>query len=74
MTAALSACAYGVAFGALQMTPTRIVPGLTALAAPRNCLRPLREEATLLNQQLLEGSSGVSHSGERTAGLAGTGR
>jgi MFS family permease len=53
VTAGLSACAYGAAFGALQMTPTRIVPGLSTLAAPRTALKPLRDDATQLNQQLL---------------------
>jgi MFS family permease len=52
VTAALSACAYGAAFGALQMTPTRIVPGLPALAEERKALGPLRDVATELNAQL----------------------
>jgi MFS family permease len=52
VTAALSACAYGVAFGALQLTPTRIVPGLSTLAEPIQALRPLQKEAAELNQQL----------------------
>jgi MFS family permease len=54
VTAALSACAYGAAFGALQLTPTRIVPGLPDLAQPRKTLKPLRDEAAQLNQQLNE--------------------
>ena len=52
VTAALSACAYGVAFGALQLTPTRIVPGLPSLAAQQQVLRPLQTEASELNLQL----------------------
>ncbi|MFO1498835.1 MAG: MFS transporter, partial [Verrucomicrobiota bacterium] len=52
VTAGLSACAYGAAFGALQMTPTRIVPGLVTLSEPRAALRPLRDEAAELNKQL----------------------
>jgi len=52
VTAALSACAYGVAFGALQLTPTRIVPGLPDLAEQQKALTPLRAEAAQLNQQL----------------------
>jgi MFS family permease len=52
VTAALSACAYGAAFGALQMTPTRIVPGLPTLAEQRKALKPLRDEAATLNTQL----------------------
>jgi MFS family permease len=54
VTAALSACAYGAAFGALQMTPTRIVPGLPTLAEQRKSLKPLRDVATELNLQLNE--------------------
>jgi len=54
VTAALSACAYGVAFGALQLTPTRIVPGLSSLVPQQEALVPLRKEATALNQQLDE--------------------
>ncbi|MBI3415178.1 MAG: MFS transporter [Verrucomicrobia bacterium] len=52
VTAALSACAYGVAFGALQVTPTRIVPGLPDLADQQKALAPLRAEAAQLNAQL----------------------
>lgn len=54
VTAALSACAYGIAFGALQLTPTRIVPGLKDLAGQQAILRPLQEEATQLNKLLDE--------------------
>jgi MFS family permease len=53
VTAGLSACAYAAAFGALQLTPTRIVPGLPVLAEERKALKPLRDEATALNQQLI---------------------
>jgi len=52
VSAALSACAYGAAFGALQLTPTRIVPGLPTLADQRKGLKPLQEEAMALNKQL----------------------
>src|SRR5436190_13818541 len=54
VTAALSACAYAAAFGALQLTPTRIVPGLAQFADQRKALKPLRDEAEQLNQQLNE--------------------
>ena len=54
VSAALSACAYGIAFGALQLTPTRIVPGLADLAEPQKTLKPLQEEAAQLNRQLDE--------------------
>jgi MFS family permease len=54
VTALLSACAYGAAFGALQLTPLRVAPGLSDLAEQRNALRPLQDEARELNQQLDE--------------------
>ncbi|MSU35073.1 MAG: MFS transporter [Pedosphaera sp.] len=54
VTAGLSACAYAAAFGALQLTPTRIVPGLPDLAEQRKALKPLQDEARALNQQLLQ--------------------
>jgi MFS family permease len=52
VTALLSACAYAAAFGALQLTPLRIAPGLPELADQRKALKPLRDEATQLNAQL----------------------
>jgi MFS family permease len=52
VTALLSACAYAAAFGALQLTPLRIAPGLPELAEQRKALKPLRDEATKLNAQL----------------------
>ena len=51
VTAGLSACAYGAAFGALQLTPRNIVPGLPDLAEQRQALKPLQDEAKALNQQ-----------------------
>src|SRR5206468_1985235 len=52
VTAGLSACAYAAAFGALQLTPTRIVPGLPDLAQERAAIKPLRDEAGQFNRQL----------------------
>jgi MFS family permease len=49
---ALMACAYAAAFGALQLTPARIVPGLPSLAEEQKSLKPLRAEATRLNVEL----------------------
>ncbi len=54
VTAALSACAYAAAFGALQLTPTRIVPGLPDMVEQRQALKPLQDEAKALNIQLLQ--------------------
>lgn len=51
VTALLSACAYAAAFGALQLTPLRIAPGLPELGEQRKALKPLREAATQLNEQ-----------------------
>jgi len=53
LTAALSACAYGIAFGALQVTVARVTPGLPELSAQAKELAPLRKEAETLNRQLL---------------------
>ena len=49
VTAALSACAYGIAFGALQVTVARVAPGLPELRAEAKELAPLRKEAEGLN-------------------------
>jgi len=51
VTAGLSACAYGVAFGALQLTPGRIAPGLPNLAEQRKALKPLSDAAKQLNDK-----------------------
>ncbi|NOS72383.1 MAG: MFS transporter [Verrucomicrobia bacterium] len=53
VTALLSACAYAAAFGALQLTPLRVAPGLPELAEQRTALKPLQMEAGLLNSNLL---------------------
>ena len=52
ITALLSACAYAAAFGALQLTPLRIAPGLPELSEQRQALKPLQDEAKDLNGQL----------------------
>lgn len=52
VTAALSACAYGIAFGALQVTVARVTPGLPELKAESKALAPLRKEAEGLNLEL----------------------
>jgi len=49
VTAGLSACAYGIAFGALQLTPGRIAPGLPDLNEQRASLKPLADDAKKLN-------------------------
>jgi hypothetical protein len=52
VAAALSACAYAAAFGALQITPRSVVPGLKELSSPQSELAPLRAEAGKLNKDL----------------------
>jgi MFS family permease len=52
LTALLSACAYGIAFGALQVTVARVTPGLPELAAQTKSLAPLRKEGEALNKEL----------------------
>jgi MFS family permease len=54
ITAILSASAYAAAFGALQLTPAQIVPGLPNLAEERQSLKPLQEEATELNVEIIK--------------------
>ena len=69
VTAALSACAYGVAFGALQLTPTRIVPGLPDLAEQQAVLKPLQVEAAQFNKQLDEVRPRFEQATAEVAGL-----
>ena len=52
VTAILSACAYGIAFGALQVTVARVTPGMPELKPQAAALAPLRKEAEALNTQL----------------------
>lgn len=52
VTAALSACAYGIAFGALQVTVARVTPGLPELKEQAKALAPLRKQGEALNEQL----------------------
>ena len=69
VTAALSACAYGVAFGALQLTPTRIIPGISDLSEQQQILRPLQEEAAQLNGQLDEAAPAFERACAEISGL-----
>jgi MFS family permease len=52
VTAVLSACAYGIAFGALQVTVARVTPGLPELKEQAAALAPLRKAAEALNREL----------------------
>jgi MFS family permease len=69
VTAGLSACAYAIAFGALQLTPTFIAPGLPDLAEQRASLKPLQSEAAKLNQQLDELNPGFLQACSDVTGL-----
>ena len=51
VTALLSACAYGIAFGALQLTPRLITPGLPELAQAAEEIKPIRAEIGKLNKE-----------------------
>jgi len=52
VTTVLFACAYGAAFGAIQLTPSQIVPGLPEFASVQASLRDLRATEQRLQQQL----------------------
>lgn len=69
VTATLSACAYAAAFGALQMTPAQVVPGLGTLADERAALQPLQKEAGELNRQVNELKPRLREQEERVPGL-----
>ncbi len=69
VTAALSACAYAAAFGALQLTPLRVIPGVPELAEQRAALKPLQEEAKALNVSLLEVDPSVRSAYDQIPGL-----
>ncbi len=70
VTALLSACAYAAAFGALQLTPLRIAPGLPELADQRKALKPLQDEAKNLNQQLTAAMPAFEQATKEIPGLA----
>jgi MFS family permease len=54
VTAILSACAYGIAFGALQVTVARVTPGLPELQGETKTLAPLRKAAEAMNKELID--------------------
>jgi len=69
VTAGLSACAYAAAFGALQLTPLRIIPGVPELSEQRTALKPLQEEAKGINTAILEIDPAVRAAYDATPGL-----
>lgn len=58
VTTALSACAYAGAFGALQLTPAQVVPGLPQVVEQQKALVPLRKDAARLNAEILKTAPG----------------
>ena len=52
VTAILSACAYGIAFGTLQVTVARVTPGLPEVRPQATELVQLRKEAEALKATL----------------------
>ena len=69
VTALLSACAYGIAFGALQLTPLRVAPGLPELREQSKALAPLRKEAAALNMAFDQAAPGSEEQKEIRAQL-----
>ena len=69
VTAGLSACAYAAAFGALQLTPLRVIPGVPELSEQRAALKPLQDEAKTINASILEIDPAMRTSFESVPGL-----
>jgi MFS family permease len=69
VTAGLSACAYAAAFGALQLTPLRVIPGVPELAEQRSGLKPLQDEAKSINAEVLALDPKVKTGFEQVPGL-----
>jgi MFS family permease len=66
---ALSAAAYASAFGALQLTPTRIAPGSPLMHEQREILDPLQQEAAELNAQLSDAKGRLETAFTQVPGL-----
>jgi hypothetical protein len=69
VTAGLSACAYGAAFGALQLTPLRVIPGVPELAEQAAALKPLQGEAGQINASILALEPALKQGFETVPGL-----
>jgi MFS family permease len=65
----LSACAYAAAFGALQLTPTRIVPGLSELEEHRKALKPIQDETKAIFAQFDAAQAAFEPAAASTPGL-----
>jgi hypothetical protein len=69
VTAGLSACAYAAAFGALQLTPLRVIPGVPELSEQRAGLKPLQDEAKGINTEILAMDPKLKVAFEQVPGL-----
>jgi MFS family permease len=74
VTAGLSACAYGIAFGALQVTPLQIAPGLPELSAETQALGKLRAEAKTLSVKYDQAPPGSPEKDNALASLKENGK
>ncbi len=70
VTAGLSACGYAAAFGALQLTPLQMVPGLPAVAEVRKEHGPAIKAATEKRDATPEGSDARKAAGKDLAKVA----
>ena len=73
VTAGLSACAYAAAFGALQLTPLRVIPGVPELSEQRAGLKPLQDEAKTLNVEMISTNARAQDVFEKMPGLRALG-
>ena len=73
VTAGLSACAYAAAFGALQLTPLRVIPGVPELSEQRAGLKPLQDEAKTLNVEMISTNARAQDAFEKMPGLRALG-
>lgn len=70
VTAMLSACAYGIAFGALQLTPRLIAPGLPEVKSASVKLVEKRKEIAALNKKFDQAEHGSTEQKEIRKELA----
>ena len=70
VTTILFACSYGAAFGAIQLTPTLIVPGLPEVQAIRSELSAVQSQASNLNERLAQMPADAAYRAELETELA----
>jgi MFS family permease len=69
VTSILFACAYGAAFGAIQLTPTQIVPGLPELRQEQATVATVRPQIGKLTSQLKAMPANAPNRGQTEADL-----